>query len=177
MAETKMSNFSWLTSLRESIQLYANNPAGPILFAGVGQEQNGDDGAGPAVVSEIIKRKVRSMRFIFINTGAFPENHTSTIRKLKPALVVFIDAAQMNLNPGDIRLLELEDIEGLSASTHSLPFGIIGQYLQDEVGCRVMVLGIQPAHNLPNTSLSRVINDVVQNVAESLEALAKEYDV
>jgi hypothetical protein len=36
-------------------------------------------------------------------------------------------------------------------------FDIIGQYLQDEVGCRVMVLGIQPAHNLPNTSLSRVI--------------------
>ena len=172
-----MSNSSWLTSLRESIQLYANEPSASVLFLGVGQEQNGDDGAGPAVIAEIIKRKVASGRFFFMDAGAFPENHTSGIRKLKPSIVLIIDAAQMNLDPGEVRLLALEEIAGLSASTHSLPFGIIGQYLQDEVGCRVMVLGIQPAHNLPNTSLSRVINDVVQNLAESLEALAKEYDI
>lgn len=171
-----MSNSSWLTSLRESIQQCGNDPDKKILFVGVGQEHNGDDGVGPAIISEIDSRDIKSHKFQFINSGAFPENKTSMIRKLRPGLVVFVDAAQMDLQPGDIRFFGLDEISGLSAATHSLPFGIIGQYLQDEVGCRVKVLGIQPVQNQTDTSLSRVIIDVVQNVSNQIEALAKEYD-
>lgn len=171
-----MSNSSWLTSLRENIQQCGNDPDDVVLFVGVGQERNGDDGVGPAIIRELESREIKSQKFHFINAGAFPENKTSSIRKLNPALLIFIDAAQMDLEPGDIRYFGLDEVTGLSAATHSLPFGIIGQYLKDEVGCRVMVLGIQPVQNQTDTSLSRVIIDVVQNISNQIEALAKEYD-
>ena len=138
---------------------------------GVGQEQNGDDGAGPAVITAVEKLPVQQSRFVFLNVGAFPENQISIIRKIAPAMVVFIDAAQMNLEPGEIRLLDLDMIGGLSAATHSLPFAIIGKYLQEELGCAVYVLGIQPVHNQPGQSISPLMEEVVHKMADSLAGM------
>lgn len=163
-----MLNSSWQSSLLESIRLQASNPDERILFLGVGQEENGDDGAGLAVITAIRTLSHKQSRFVFLNGGAFPENQTSTIRKLSPAMVVFIDAAQMNLEPGEAKLLTLDEIGGLSASTHSLPLSTIGQYLQDDLECSVMVLGIQPYRNEPGTPLSPIIQEKVIIIAKCL---------
>ena len=171
-----MSNSSWQSGLRNAV-LHPTSEVSRISLIGAGQVLNGDDGAGPAAIRLLETRGHMPERFQLLDAGAFPENHTGSIRRFQPQLVVFIDAAQMDQPPGSIRLLELTEIGGLSAATHSLPFGIIGKYLQDEVGCRVMVLGIQPLHNLPNTPLSRVMFDVVQLIASFIEELAHEHDI
>jgi len=143
-------------------------------LVGVGRVENGDDGAGIAVINHLMAFCQDSENFLFINGGAAPENLLGVIIRSQPKLVLFIDAAQMGQEPGCVQLIPLDRIGGLTAVTHGISFGIIGRYLQDEVGCRVMVLGIQPQSNQPNTTLSRVISDVVQQVSDSLEALVRD---
>ncbi len=166
-----MSNSSWLTSLRANIQPSKNEPLKKTLFIGVGQESNGDDAVGLVIISEIIKWGVESTLFWFLDAGATPENHTHRIRKIQPELVIFIDAAQMDKKPGDIRLMNLNEIAGLSATTHSLPFSTLGQYLKTEIGCDVLILGIQPERNQPNTLLSEKLQVVSAQFVDYLTNL------
>ncbi len=65
-----------------------------------------------------------------------------------------IDAAQMNESPGTIRAIEWQDTIGLSASTHTLPLNVIAQYLVTDLGCDVVVIGIQPQDNAFDAPLS-----------------------
>jgi len=164
----------WQNELRQIIFNQASDDQRPTLFVGVGRVENGDDGAGVAVVSRLQAHNINAGRFRFIDAGAAPENLLSALFRPNPQLVIFIDAAQMGLEPGCVRLIQLDEISSQPTVTHGISFGIIGKYLQDEVGCRVMVLGIQPQSNQPNTTLSRVISDVVQQVSDSLDALVRD---
>ncbi len=169
-----MSVSSWQSELQQAICIPRSNNHQPVVFVGVGRVENGDDGAGITIINRLMSVCKDSEKSLFINGGAAPENLLGVITRSQPRLVVFIDAAQMDREPGCVQVIPIEMIGGLTAVTHGLSFGIIGRYLQDEVGCRVMVLGIQPQSNQPNTTLSRVISDVVQQVSDSLEALVRD---
>jgi hydrogenase 3 maturation protease len=174
MGRMKMSSSSWLTSLRENIQRRENDPARKTLFIGVGQDQNGDDAVGLAVIRKIIKRVDEPSNPELMDAGAFPENHTSKIRGIQPDLIVFIDAAQMDLQPGEVKLLGLQEIAGLSASTHSMPFATIGKFLQQEIGCEILILGIQPEQNMPDSPLSKKLEEISDLVSKDLIELVCE---
>ena len=58
--------------------------------------------------------------------------------------MLIIDAAHLGETPGARRWLELDEVDGLSASTHTLPPTVLGQFLQTELGAKVSLLAIQP---------------------------------
>jgi len=84
---------------------------------------------------------------LFLDGGSVPENHTGKLRLFQPELVLFVDAANLDEPPGAIQLIPLESIDGMSASSHSLPLSMLARYIIFEFGCQVEVLGIQPAQN------------------------------
>ena len=49
----------------------------------------------------------------------------------------------MDDDPGTVALLDWEDTDGLSGSTHTLPLHVLSNYLVLEFGCQVALLGIQ----------------------------------
>ena len=79
-----------------------------------------------------------------IEAGPAPENHSYQLRRFQPDLVILIDAAQMNLAPGEIRLIDLNAIDGFGASTHTTPLALFAHYLRGELGCEILLIGIQP---------------------------------
>jgi hydrogenase 3 maturation protease len=135
-----------------------------LLVLGIGNEFKGDDGAG-IVLARRLKRKWRSSeKLCSIDGGSTPENSISAIRRFNPSHVLLVDAANMELPPGTIRVIEKERISGLAISTHGLSLKVVAEYLEKMIGTKVIVVGIQPLRVELGKGVSRP-------VAASLDSL------
>jgi hydrogenase 3 maturation protease len=160
---------SWRTAL---VQILKHNK-GPhlvprVAVVGVGHELCGDDAAGLAVARALQVALAGDGRWLVIEAGSAPENHTGALRRFKPDIVVLIDAAQMGETPGVIRWLPWDETDGISASTHTLPVHILAQYLVNELGCEVDLLCIQPANNAIGAPLSPEVAEAVDTIVDAL---------
>ncbi len=112
----------------------------PKVLMGVGNEIDGDDGAGPYAARYAERIKPGGWRVI--NAENVPENYTSVIRRIAPKLLVMVDAADMGLKPGEIRIIPKERIGLLTISTHSIPLSLFMEFLEESVD-KVVLVGIQ----------------------------------
>lgn len=159
-----MFSDSWKKALQAVRHLLHQPPK--IVLMGIGSELHGDDAVGLEVV-----RALRGCKnLILIEAGTAPENHTGTLRRLQPDLVIMIDAAQMQLAPGEIRMLDVDSLEGIGASTHTLPLALTAHYIAAELGCKVLILGIQPACTDFGAPHSPLVSDAVEAISRELRA-------
>ncbi|HSL28693.1 MAG TPA: hydrogenase maturation protease [Anaerolineales bacterium] len=141
-----------------------------IAVVGVGNILRSDDAAGVLVARALSARNcLRPDRLLVCEAGSAPENLTGELRKFAPDLVLFVDAAALGEDPGAIQWIAQESIDGMSASTHSLPLHLLVLYLTLELRCKVVLLGIQPASNELGETPSTPVLQAVADVAESLE--------
>jgi hydrogenase 3 maturation protease len=136
-----------------------------LAILGIGHELRGDDAAGLAVAQGL---RLAHERLLVIEAGHAPENHTSTVRRFAPTLVLLIDAAQMNEPPGTIRWLAISDITGMSASSHTMPLHLLARFLQAELGCEVAFMGIQPADTSLGVPLSLAVQTAVATIIQTI---------
>jgi hydrogenase 3 maturation protease len=105
---------------------------------------------------------------LIIEGGPAPENHTGKIRSFQPELVLIFDAVHMNEPSGTIQWIPLDSIDGMSASSHSLPLSVLAHFLTLELGCNVAILGIQPEQNEFDLEMSGsvclAVNDIVDDI-------------
>jgi len=121
------------------------------ILLGVGNCLRSDDGAG-----SFIAQHFHHHHWITIDGGSAPENVTSVIKKIKPSLLIIVDASQMNLNAGSFRIIPLEKIISLQLSTHSLPLHLLMEYLTPY--CQKLILiGIQPLSTQIGENLSEPV--------------------
>jgi hydrogenase 3 maturation protease len=139
-------------------------------LVGIGSDLRGDDSAGLVVVRALLDDEHRrnTPDLLIIEGGPAPENHTSKIRSFQPELVVFVDAAQMDELPGTIRWIPLDTIDGMSASTHSMPLSILARFLTLELACKVAVLGIQPGQNAIGAELTPPVHAAVDEIVGAI---------
>ena len=116
----------------------------------IGNKYGGDDGIGPYVAEKLKKKKISDMSII--DCGTNPENYTSVIKSIRPEKLIIIDAVEMNLKPGEIRLIKKERIGLMHISTHNIPISLLINYLEKYVG-EIMFIGIQPKKMSGNMSL------------------------
>ncbi len=167
-----------VTMLPEEQKADNNNPV-RIALVGIGQELRGDDAVGIEVVRQFknLQSSQKSHPNIIwfpCEAGSIPENASGLLRRFQPHLVVFVDAAQMNTPGGSLRLLSLDEIDGMSASTHSLPLSVIGKYLARELNCPIALIGIQPLQNEFGSPLSEPVRLAAIELAAALSRLAAE---
>ena len=108
--------------------------------------------------------------WLLVEAGLAPENFTGTLRRFQPDLVVLIDAAEMGLSVGKVACLDWRKTGGWSASTHILPLNMMSAFLVSELGCQVMVLGIQPVQMGMGQSLSLEVELAVEEVVGGLQS-------
>ena len=121
------------------------------ILLGVGNPFRNDDGIGPFIANHF-----SHPQWITIDSGLAPENYSSMIKKNRPNLLLIIDSAQMNLNPGQFRIISYAKIKTLQLSTHALPLNLLMNYLKPF--CQKMILiGIQPE----NIKIGETISDAV----------------
>ncbi len=138
------------------------------IILGIGNPLGGDDAVGSFVVRRVNERRQgkadaerakssRQQDITAIDAGTAPESYTSIIRRNRPEQLVLVDAADMGLPPGSIRLLSPEKIATLSFSTHSMPLSEFVSYVSEFCG-QVYIIGIQPKR----TTIGDKLSDIVQ---------------
>lgn len=110
------------------------------ILMGVGNEIDGDDGAGPYAAR--YAESIKPDGWQVINAENMPENYTGKIRRLNPEMLVIVDAADIGLSPGEIRRIPGEKISLLTISTHSIPLSVFMGFLEETVD-EVVLIGIQ----------------------------------
>lgn len=110
-----------------------------------------------------------SDHLLIIDAGHAPENTTGELRKFGPNLVLMIDAAEMGEKPGTVKWISEESIDGMSASTHSLPLSMLAHYLTLELDCQVALLGIQPGSSNVGDRISSEVAEAIQKIVDELD--------
>jgi hydrogenase 3 maturation protease len=110
----------------------------------------------------------KAPELLILEGGPTPENHTSKIRAFHPDLVLFVDSAQMDQPPGMIEWIPLDRINGMSASSHSLPLSILAKYIQTEFDCKAAVLGIQTGQNEISLELTPPVRAAVDEIVAEI---------
>lgn len=121
------------------------------VILGVGNALKGDDSVGPYVVERLSECAVETLKAI--DCGTVPENYTSVVRRLRPDYLVIVDAADMGLPPGSIRIVPKSRAGALGLSTHSMPLSMFMDYVDGLVG-HVTLVGIQPERMVLGNGLS-----------------------
>ena len=160
---------SWKDSLPQRLSQFKKDDRIVLpqtCLVGIGSDLRGDDSAGLMVARALLddERVASASHLLIVDGGPAPENHTGKIRAFQPEFVLFIDAAQMDESPGTIQWIPLDAIDGMSASSHSLPLSMLARYLTLEIGCEVAVLGIQPGQNEISAELSPPVHAAVGEI-------------
>jgi len=145
------------------------------LIVTVGNLMMGDDAAGPLLAQTMRRAPLES--WDVMDGGAAPENCLYLIRDMAPEQVLVVDAADMDLAPGEIRLIGADKIEDpFLMTTHTLPLSYLMQSLREFV-TKVDLVGIQPQVVAFGYPLSVEVKQAVGQVYESLklDELAWEY--
>lgn len=123
----------------------ASNTRKPKLaVVGIGNEYFGDDAAGILVIQHLRQHIADSERILLIEAFVAPENFTGPIRRFNPDWVWIIDAADMNLKPGEVRILNLDQIDGVSAFSHRMPPTLFAKYVYETTNAEISFFGVQP---------------------------------
>jgi hydrogenase 3 maturation protease len=177
MDETKTLNSSWKKQLCQTLakKTAEHNPA-RLTVLGIGNDLNGDDAAGALVARSLLAVCGQYANLQAVDGGSAPENSTGKIRRFMPHLVLMVDAADFGGKPGEVRMLEAADMDGFSASTHSLPPSVLAAYLGGEMGCAVAFAGIQ-AQSLefdtpPSAPVRRACRQIAGEVIKFMDGTA-----
>lgn len=152
-------------------------PTGRLAILGIGNELNGDDAAG-VLVARGLTARLNTLRapagdqILVIEAGPAPESFTGPLRRFAPNLVVLVDAAEMEEPAGTVRVFDWTEAEGMSASTHSMPPSMLAKFLVAELGCRVALVGIQPAGLAFDSGVSQAVRISVQEIVSEIASLA-----
>ncbi len=73
-----------------------------------------------------------------------PENLTGEIRRFAPSHLVIVDSVDFGREPGTVVAADPVEITGISFSTHRLPLFVLTDYIEREMPCRILIIGLQP---------------------------------
>ena len=138
------------------------------LILTVGSVLRGDDAVGPMLAKMLETRPINGWEVI--DGGQTPEDELSVVRRKEPDLLVLVDAADMGIEAGEIRILDERDVySDFLITTHSLPLTYLLQELK--ASCKeVLFLGIQPSHTEFMGALHPNVLKAVENIYNCLDA-------
>ena len=142
-----------------------------ILVMCIGNEMGGDDGIGPYIAKNFPDIK----GFRVVNCETVPENFVYLAEGADK--VIIVDAVDMGLKAGEVRIIPSDRIRGYHFSTHSLPISMVVDYIRKRYTDNVVLIGIQPKKLSGKLSEEakeagdKVIDMIVNNEIDKIEVL------
>lgn len=144
------------------------------LMITVGNELMGDDAAGPLLARLLDNNPLSDWEVI--DGGTTPESCLHYVRQIQPDLVLLVDAAEMGLEPGSIRLIPPSTIKDqLLFSTHTLPLTYMIMALKEFVP-KVYLLGIQPRDVVFGLPVHLIVKHAILTVYEKLQTGSLDFE-
>lgn len=135
----------------------------------VGNSMMGDDGAGPLLAERCAQQPL--VGWTVVDGGAAPENDIGFLRELRPTHLVIVDATDMGLSPGELRIINEQDIgEMFMMTTHNLPLTFLIEQLRADIP-NITFIGIQPEVVAFYYPLSAAVEQAVCRLHQLLPSL------
>lgn len=153
------------TKIYDQLKNWSNN-ATRVVIAGIGNPIRSDDFVGTKIVQQLQNKLSKNVYLIECET--VPENYLLEIETFNPSHILLIDAAMLNIAPGETRLIFPEQLEEFSTfTTHALPLQMFINYLKKITNSKTALLLIQPK----NVELGETITPELKKAADQIETL------
>ncbi len=134
-----------------------------VLLVGVGNRSRGDDGVG----SYLIKRLQKKVSIPLLDAGDVPENCISKIESSGANMVLIVDAADFNADPGEIALIDFADMRKIGVSTRSANLDLLFRVIPKSRRPETLLVAIQPG----SMSTGKGLSEAVRNSLDGLESV------
>jgi hydrogenase 3 maturation protease len=137
-----------------------------LVILGVGSELMQDDKAGSEIALSLEKKYGEKHKKVRIFTAyTCPENFTKAIVDFNPDHVLIIDAADLNLTPGEFTELSIDKITDFSLGTHKLSLVMMIRFLKETIHPEFSVLAIQYKSILFGEKMTKVMRTSVEKIS------------
>jgi hydrogenase 3 maturation protease len=141
-----------------------------VVVAGIGNPIRSDDYVGLKVVEDLQGKVSENVRLLECET--VPESYLLDIEQFNPTHVLLIDAAFLNLKPGEASLVDAEKVMDVSTvSTHVLPLRIFCEYVKQATGAKIALLLVEPKSMEFGEGLSAEVQAATERLTKVLRAL------
>jgi hydrogenase 3 maturation protease len=141
-----------------------------VVIAGIGNPIRFDDFVGVKIVQDLQGQVSKNVHLIECET--VPESFMDEIIELKPSHILLIDAAMMNLAPGEVRLFDAEKVTNFPAiSTHMLPLRVFCEYITKMSGGKLALLLIEPKNFDFGEGLTVEVEKAAEKIVKVLKKL------
>jgi len=169
--ETPSTTDKWQVQLSDL--LTSSSPTSKVALVGVGHPFRGDDYVGSFIIKTLMN-ECKGESIGLFDAEDSVETVISQIAKFSPKRVLFIDACEMNMNPGHVALISAADTNYPFFTTHGIPLKLLAsQFLSDS---EALVLAIQPEHMEVGDHLSPKVNDSAVCISSFIATTLKEAD-
>jgi hydrogenase 3 maturation protease len=147
--------------------------ASHIAIVGIGDELSAFDRLGMLAAEAIERQGIPGIMVLY--AGTVPESVTGPLRKIRPGHVILLDAADMDEPPGTLDIIDPGTIRAELFSTHALPLSAVMEFIRQDVGTEVTLLGIQPDTARPDTGLDAEGEGYLNENIAALGSLLKDW--
>jgi len=142
----------------------------PVVVIGVGSDLRGDDAFGVLAARELSALLGDDAPDVeVLEGGVAPENLAERAARGSPRTVVLVDAADFEGEPGELRLVDPEELGwDLGGGTHAPSLELLATYLKGRCGARTVMLAAQPASTEFGSEISPALKAAASRAAEVL---------
>ena len=141
-----------------------------LIVLSVGNELKSDDGVGPFIIKKLKEENIENKNLLFIDGKTVPENFTGKIRKEKPTHLIIVDACLMDLQPGEMQIVNKYEFANIGISTHSMSLSFFVRYLEKDTDIEIMFVGIEPETmdwgERPTPEVEKSANEFIESLKE-----------
>lgn len=170
--QTTSTMACWQQDLKQLLK--SASSANRVALVGVGHPLRGDDYVGSQIVkilAEHVESALPDGVYLFDAEGDV-EAVITKLADVAPKHVIFIDACEMKLKPGETQLLSIEEIGYPFFTTHGIPLKVLAEQLLPN--SQAWVLGIQPTQIEFGEDLSTAVNEVAISISRFLMKILEE---
>lgn len=147
-----------------------------LAVLGAGSVLRADDAAGVRILENLLAtldpKKYPELLLCAGETA--PENFSGKIRIFCPTHLLVIDAADVGQPPGAIVQINPQDVGGPTFCSHMLPLRVMIDYLTEETGAEITLLGIQYKSIKFDGEMTSEIQAAIDEVCCALSRIAYE---
>ncbi len=138
-----------------------------IVLAGIGNPIRKDDFVGVKIVESLKGKTPKNV--LLIECETVPESFTQQIVDFNPTHLLLIDAAILELKPGESRLVEPRKLASTTSwSSHMLPLRIFCEYVSQMSKAKLGLLLIQPENTDFGEGLSLELEKSAKEISKTL---------
>ena len=138
------------------------------IILGIGNILKGDDALGPMICERLKAEKISAD---VIDASTVPENYIQKIIKKSPQNLIILDVIDFGAEPGTIKAFEIEDLNSIVISTHTLSPRIFIDMIRKSIELNVYIIGVQPLQTQLGSPVSKEVKKAIDDLTEIMKEI------